>query len=145
MESTMKTEILIEPLPDNRWRATGLQFLTVSGEGTTRDEAIHNFQLAAVQQISRGTSVETVELETGSDEQEQEHEALWQNAVQLYKTRIQLKVEPHYLGQFVVIDPASGDYEVGSDDQLAEDRLLERHPRAVPVLLTIGQDYAFML
>ncbi|WP_395142671.1 hypothetical protein [Armatimonas sp.] len=139
----MKTEILIEPLSDNRWRATGLQFLTISGEGKTRDEAIHNFQLAAVRQISRGTSVETVELDTGSEERERK--ALWQVAVRIYQTRIKSQVEPQCLGQFVVIDPTSGDFEVDRDDLLAEDRLLERHPSAFPVLLTIGQDHAFAL
>ncbi|WP_394795355.1 hypothetical protein [Armatimonas sp.] len=137
----MKTEVLIEPLPDNRWRATGLRFLTISGEGQTRDEAIHNFQLAAVRQISRGTSVVSIEI----DAEEGVPKAQWQAAIQLYQSRLKARVEPQYLGQFIVIDPVSGDYEIDRDDLIAEDRLLERHPNSSPVLLTIGQDYAFEL
>ena len=45
-------------------------------------------------------------------------------------------------GKFVVIDIATGDYEVDADELAAADRLRARHPEAQIWLRQIGSHYA---
>jgi hypothetical protein len=45
-------------------------------------------------------------------------------------------------GKFAVIDIETGDYEIGSDEIAAQDRLLSRRPGAQVWLMQIGSRYA---
>ena len=43
----MKTEVLLERLPDDRYRASGTGRFAISVDGSTREDALNNFQKAA--------------------------------------------------------------------------------------------------
>lgn len=59
------------------------------------------------------------------------------------------KVLPHldaaHAGEYVVIDVASGDFEVDRDDLDATTRLLARHPGALTYARRIGKAAAYRL
>jgi hypothetical protein len=52
-------------------------------------------------------------------------------------------MERDYLGQFVVVDVLSGDYEVAEDDAAACLRILERRPDALLYGIRVGQETAY--
>jgi hypothetical protein len=58
----MTTEVLLETLPNQRYRATGTGRFTVSVEGATRDEAIQNFRVAAARSIVGDAEVVSVDI-----------------------------------------------------------------------------------
>lgn len=53
----------------------------------------------------------------------------------IFRERIQGRIPDADRRKYLLIDIDSGDYEVGPDDLLIEERLLQRHPAAVMVLL----------
>jgi hypothetical protein len=63
----------------------------------------------------------------------------------LYEREIRPKVETSHQGEFLVLDIATGDYEIAEDDLTASDRLLARHPDAILYGLRIGQQAAYRL
>jgi hypothetical protein len=63
----------------------------------------------------------------------------------IYESRIRAAVEPEHRGQFVIIDIASGDYEVDCDDLTASNRLLVRHPGALLYGVRVGFPAAYRL
>ncbi len=63
----------------------------------------------------------------------------------LYEQQIRARVESKHLGQFVVIDIETGDYEIDADDLLATKRALAKRPKAVLYGLRIGSPAAYRL
>lgn len=64
---------------------------------------------------------------------------------ELYREEILAKLAPGHDGDFVVIDIASGAFEVSSDDLTATKRLMARRPNAVIYGLRIGHSAAYRL
>lgn len=60
----METNVLIEPIGANRYRATGSAPFALSMEGTTRAEAIANFQKAAAALLSPNAELIRVDVPT---------------------------------------------------------------------------------
>jgi hypothetical protein len=58
----VKTEVLLELLPDRRYRATGTGRFAVSVEGDTREEALQNFQRAARATVPAHAEVVSVDV-----------------------------------------------------------------------------------
>jgi hypothetical protein len=58
----MDTEVLLETLPNHRYRATGTDRFTVSAEGATCAEAIQNFRVAAARSITGEAEVVSVDI-----------------------------------------------------------------------------------
>ena len=56
----------------------------------------------------------------------------------LYEERLRDQVETVYLGQYLVIDIASGDYEIGPEHLPTAKKLRARHPDASLCGLKIG-------
>ncbi len=56
----------------------------------------------------------------------------------LYEQSLKRQVEPQHIGQFLVIDVETGDYEIGSDYILPTERLLAQRPGASLYALRIG-------
>ena len=63
----------------------------------------------------------------------------------IYEDRIRSKVEADHVGDFVVIDIDSGDYEIAQKDIDASLRLRDRHPGAITIGLRIGFSGAYRL
>ena len=63
----------------------------------------------------------------------------------IYEERIRSSVEGTHVGDFVVIDINSGDYEVDPKDINASTRLRERHPGAITFGLRVGFPAAYRL
>ena len=63
----------------------------------------------------------------------------------IYERQIRARVEPEHLGQFVVIDIETGDYELDVDDLAATKRALAKRPDAVLYGLRIGSPTAYRL
>jgi len=61
---------------------------------------------------------------------------------QIYDDQIRQAVEPRLNGQFLVIDIATGDYEVDPDEMAAGDRLYQRHPNGDQFLIRVGHPTA---
>lgn len=68
-----------------------------------------------------------------------------QRAKEIYDETIRACVEPARIGDFVVVDVATGDYEVDADKLAALDRLKRRRPDAEPFLLRAGYPTAAVL
>ena len=64
---------------------------------------------------------------------------------EIYEQQIRQNVEAGNKGKFVVIDIASGDYEVDEDDLQATKRALAKRPDAVLYGLRIGYPTAYTL
>lgn len=62
---------------------------------------------------------------------------------QLYQTKLKGKLEPRYKGQYVVIEPESGDYFIGQDPHKANQEAQKKYPEKVFYLKKIGYDSAF--
>lgn len=65
-------------------------------------------------------------------------EGVARRAKELYNRDIRARVEPSHVGEFVVVDVDSGDFEVDRDQLRALDRLMARRADAVPFLLRAG-------
>jgi hypothetical protein len=61
---------------------------------------------------------------------------------EIYERDIRHLVEPKRNGEFVLIDIATGDYEVDADEMAASERLLSRLPNAQVWFRRIGKPYA---
>jgi len=61
---------------------------------------------------------------------------------QLFESRIVPVVGPGDAGRYVVIDVATGDYEIDMNELVASDRLRTRRPNAEIWLRQIGSRYA---
>lgn len=61
----------------------------------------------------------------------------------LYEERFRLLVEAAHGGQFLILDIATGEYEIAPDDLTATKRLLRRCPQAVVYGLRIGASTAY--
>lgn len=58
----MKIPVLIEPLPDHRYRATGAAW-EMSAEGGTSEEALDRLRLEVQQRLSHGSEVTFLDTE----------------------------------------------------------------------------------
>ncbi|MEO8495430.1 MAG: hypothetical protein ABI614_10185 [Planctomycetota bacterium] len=63
----------------------------------------------------------------------------------IYNLKIRPKVESQYKGQYLVLDIASGEFEIDQDDLVATKRILARCPDAVLYGLRIGYLAAYRL
>ena len=61
----------------------------------------------------------------------------------IYRERVQPRVESVGKGCFVVIDVATGDYEIDAGDAAATRRLLDRRPNAVTYGVRVGHRAAY--
>ena len=61
----------------------------------------------------------------------------------IYEQNLRSRVEDGNLGKFVVMDIASGDYEVDDDDLTATRRILSRHPQGILYGVRIGRRAAY--
>jgi len=61
---------------------------------------------------------------------------------EIYERYIRPRLGPEHEGKFVVIDVATGDYEVSDDDGEAFGRAEEKHPEAVFFVLRVGPEEA---
>jgi hypothetical protein len=61
---------------------------------------------------------------------------------EIYERDIRPHVEAGDEGKFVIIDIDSGAYEIDTDELVASDRLLARHPDAQAWLTRVGSRYA---
>ena len=66
-------------------------------------------------------------------------------AREIYQEKIKPLVEPQESGKFIVIDVASGDYEIDEEIVEAFDRLKARRPAAVAGGLRIGHRATFKM
>lgn len=64
---------------------------------------------------------------------------------ELHDRTIQPCVEADHLGQFLVRDITTGDYEIADDDLTASDRAMAKNPEAVLYGVRIGSDHAYRL
>ncbi len=72
-------------------------------------------------------------------------EEVAQRGEAIYERQIRARVEPEHMGQFVVIDIETGDYELDVDDLVATKRALAKRPGAVLYGLRIGAAAAYHL
>jgi hypothetical protein len=63
----MKTDVLIEQLPDHRYRATGSGRFAISVDGPTREAALSNFQRAVTALWPKNAEVVTVDIPIPED------------------------------------------------------------------------------
>ena len=63
----------------------------------------------------------------------------------VYEQQIRSQVEQEHAGKFLVLDIASGAYEIDEDDLTASDRLLAKRPDAILYGLRIGYPAAYRL
>jgi hypothetical protein len=61
---------------------------------------------------------------------------------EIYEHDLRPQVEAGNEGKFIVIDIETGAYEIDTDELLASDRLLARHPDAQVWLRRVGARYA---
>lgn len=55
-----------------------------------------------------------------------------------YERQLKAQVEPKHLGEFLVVDVNTGDYEIGRDYIQPTERLLAKRPDAVLYALRVG-------
>jgi len=58
---------------------------------------------------------------------------------QLYEQRLRALLEPTHNGQFIAIEPDSGDYFVGDTDSEVVAAARQTYPDRLPLVLRIGQ------
>ena len=65
---------------------------------------------------------------------------------EIYARDLRAKLETEEnRGQFLIIDIATGDYEINKEDLIATEQLLTRHPNAMTYGLRIGYEAAYEL
>lgn len=75
---------------------------------------------------------------------EQERQSLYERVEALYEQKIRPLVETdENVGKIIMIDPASGDYEISDNSLDSVDRLKARHPETTPVAFRIGYDAVY--
>lgn len=65
--------------------------------------------------------------------------------IQLYEQRLRSLLEPTHRGQFIAIEPDSGDYFVGQTDSEVVAAARKAHPGHLPLVLRIGQPATYYL
>ncbi len=70
---------------------------------------------------------------------------LIQAAKQLYATRLKLKLEPEHDGEFIAIEPVSGEYFLGKTLSAAIQAARRAHPTQLPFAMRVGSDSAIHL
>lgn len=63
----------------------------------------------------------------------------------IYRRQIRARVEPECLGQFVVIDIETGEYELDANDLVVTKQTIAKRPGAVLYGLRIGSPSAYHL
>ena len=63
----------------------------------------------------------------------------------IYEQQFRARVEKQHLGEFLVLDVLTGDYEIDRDDLTASDRALAKNPRSVLYGIRIGYQAAYKL
>jgi len=63
----------------------------------------------------------------------------------IYDRDIRSKVEPDHVGEFVILDVLTGEYELDKDDLTASHRMLARKPDAVMYGIRIGSPAAYRI
>ena len=63
----------------------------------------------------------------------------------IYQERIRTLVDPLHYGEFLVIDVATGDYELGNRMILASKKLRERKPGAITYGIRVGFSAAYRM
>lgn len=56
----------------------------------------------------------------------------------IYQQQLRDKLEPQYIGKFLIIDIETGDYELDDDDVLAYKRAKAKHPDGARFGMRIG-------
>lgn len=64
---------------------------------------------------------------------------------EVYRTRIVPLLRPEDMDKFVVLDPASGDYEIDADELTAMLRLRSRHPQGIFRIERAGHEAAHLI
>ena len=64
---------------------------------------------------------------------------------EMYEQELRARVESQHLGQFLVLDISSGEYEIATDDLTASESLLARKPDAILYGVRIGSSAAYRL
>jgi len=70
--------------------------------------------------------------------QKAENGQLVSRAKQLYKTKLKALLEPEHKGEYVVIEPESGDYYLGHTMSEAHEKALAKHPDGKFFLAKVG-------
>ena len=68
-----------------------------------------------------------------------------QAAERLYKTRLQPELEPEHDGEFVAIEPISGEYFLGTTLSAAIQAARRMYPTRLPYAMRVGSDPAIHL
>ena len=69
------------------------------------------------------------------------NEEIAQRGEQIYAARLRDHLEKQYLGQVVIIDIETGDYEVGHDPLAANNRALAKRPEAALYGIRVGPPF----
>ena len=64
---------------------------------------------------------------------------------EIYENEIRAEVEPEHDGDFVVVDVTSGIWEVGRDDVVVSDQVLQQNPEAVLYFMRVGRPAAYRM
>lgn len=70
---------------------------------------------------------------------------LVQAAKQLYALQLKLKLEPVHDGEFIAIEPVSGEYFLGKTLSAAIQAARRTHPTRLPFAMRVGSDSAIHL
>jgi len=62
---------------------------------------------------------------------------------QIYHDKLKFDAERDHLGEFIVVDVQSGDYEIAKNDAEASHNMLQRRPGAVLYGVRIGDNVAY--
>jgi hypothetical protein len=65
-------------------------------------------------------------------------EELVRRGQEYYEKFLRAKLLPEHKGEFVVLDPDTGDYEIDEDEVAAMDRMVAKHPNDVFYILRVG-------
>lgn len=76
---------------------------------------------------------------------EMTREEVYRRAMEWYETKIRAEVEAGNKGKFLVIDVATGEYEVDADEVAALKRIIERLPEGRRLMMRIGYRTAYSL
>ena len=70
-------------------------------------------------------------------------EAIADRGEEIYQQQIRDKVDPKHKGKFLVLDIETGNYEIDTEDLVATDRLLAKHPNATIYGVRVGFPAAY--
>lgn len=78
-------------------------------------------------------------------EEQMSMEEVARRGEEIYQSRLRPLVEAEHKDQFLVLDVASGDYEIDAQDVVVSFRLLERRPKGVLYGVRIGHQAAYKM